>query len=81
METETVLLDIPKNVVRKLERLPAERRVSMSQLVAEALESVANNHETYEEAKRRQLAKLAQGMDLGTQGHSTIARDDLHERD
>ena len=34
----------------------------------------------YDRAKERSLALLREGMDLGTIGRVTWARDDLHER-
>jgi hypothetical protein len=88
IETQPVVLDIPKDIVRELEQIAARRQLSVSQLMTEALEVIVQHevqHEDeykarYEAAKRRQLALLDKGLDLGTGGRSPASRDELHER-
>ncbi len=43
-------------------------------------QNIDSHQEGYEETRRRSLALLNQGVDLGTQGHPTWRREDLHER-
>jgi len=77
METENITLTVPKDVIRKAELLAARCNVTLSCLVSQALEELLA-HESYEIARRRHLALLEQGFDLGTGGAATWCREDLH---
>ena len=79
METENLTLTVPKDVLRKAELLAARCNVTLSCLVSQALEELLA-HESYEIARRRHLALLEQGFDLGTGGNISVKRDELYER-
>ena len=53
---------------------------SISQLLKETLEKRLKDETNFKSAKRRQLALLKQGFDLGTKGQMTATRETLHER-
>ena len=80
METQNVTLAVPKDILRKAKLLAVRRNISLSRLLTEALEELVEGEEEYESARRRHLAILEQGLDLGTGGRATWRREDLHER-
>lgn len=80
METQNVTLAVRKDVLRKAKLLAVRRNTSLSRLLAEALEELVEREEGYESARRRHLAILERGLDLGTGGTATWRREDLHER-
>lgn len=75
-----------KNITLKLEtRLiqaakveAAKRGSSLSALVAEKLEEIASHGEQYERARKRALALMKEGWNLGWK--KPKSRDELHER-
>ena len=72
----TIRLD--RETIRKARIIAAKRSTSISGLVARQIEILAGEEEDYEHAKRRALALLDQGFDLG--GEIRATRDELHER-
>ena len=47
--------------------------------MGEAPEAIASEEDGYEQAKRRQLALMREGLDLGTYGRPVASRDELHD--
>jgi hypothetical protein len=80
VEKQNITLSLPKDVLRKAERLAAQRQTSVSGLLAHALERMVEQEDAYCRARRRHLEWLDHGADLGTGGHIATGRDDLHER-
>jgi len=80
METQNVTLSIRKEVLHKAKLIAVKRGTSLSKLMSDALEAIANEEDSYEQAKRRQLALMREGLDLGTYGRAVASRDELHER-
>lgn len=80
METQEITLSIRKEVLRKAKSVAVKRGTSLSKLVSDALEAIASEEDTYEQAKRRQLVLMRDGLDLGSYGHAVTSRDELHER-
>ena len=74
----TVRLD--EDVVRKAKILAARRGTSVSALVAAVIREEVDRDEAYEISKRRALARMHRGHDLGTGGHVNTQRADLHDR-
>jgi hypothetical protein len=62
------------------EDLAARRGTSVSQLLARMLRETVERETGYDTAKERSLARLREGVDLGTRGRTVWSRDDLHER-
>ncbi len=80
MDATTVTVSLPTDVLRDVERIAHERKVSLDTLMAETLAQLVQFETEYAAAKADHLALLAQGFDLGTNGMRLGSRDDLHER-
>ena len=73
-----ITLKLDKDLLRKVRILAAEKDTSVSALLAEQLEKTVRDREGYEAAKKRALAILKKGFDLGHK--PPASRDELHER-
>ncbi len=80
METQNVTLSIRKQVLQRAKLVAVGRGISLSRLMSDALEAIAGEADTYEQAKRRQLGLMREAPDLGTYGRPVPGRDELHER-
>lgn len=80
METQNITLAIPKKTLQKVKVIAAKRHSSVSRLVTEALEKIANEETNYAEARDRQLKMLREGINLGYGTNKLPNRDELHER-
>ena len=72
MERQNITLALPKALLKRVK--------SISQLLKETLEKRLRTETNFKSAKRRQLALLKQGFDLGTKGRMNTTRETLHER-
>lgn len=73
-----VTLRLDADLLREARILAAQEGTSVSRLLAERLEELIRRRKAYESARRRALARLREGFDLGfTRPRS---RDELHER-
>jgi hypothetical protein len=79
-KTQNITLSIPKDILRKAKILAIEKNTSLSNLLTQSLVDLVTNNEGYEQARRRNLALLQVGLNLGTQGNLTWKRAELHER-
>jgi predicted transcriptional regulator len=73
-------LNLPRDLLKRLKRLAADRDTSVSSLMAEALARLVDDHRRFSAARRRSLAAMEQAPSLGTDGRRGWSRDDLHER-
>lgn len=80
VETQNVTLSLPKAVLRKAKILAAQRQMSLSALLTEALGDLVQRDDAYQTARRLALEELKTGFCMGTDGQATWTRDDLHER-
>ncbi|MBS4060006.1 MAG: CopG family transcriptional regulator [Bacteroidetes bacterium] len=80
METQNITLSIPKSTLHKVKLVAVRRETSISKLMAEAMEKLASEDESYIQARDRQLALLEKGFDLGFGESKLPSRDELHER-
>ena len=80
MEMQNITLSVPKSTLRKIKLVAAKRETSISKLMVEAMEKLANEDESYIQARDRQLAILEKGFDLGFGDSKLPSRDELHER-
>ncbi len=80
MGTRNVTLSLPEEVLREVKILAARRHMSVSRLLTEALQEMVERETGYALAKRRGLAALDEGLDLGTGGEVRWSREELHER-
>jgi predicted transcriptional regulator len=77
---QNVTLSLPAETVRRLKVLAAERGSSISRMLTQQLEEILRRDDEYERARRRILADVARGWNLGTEGRVSWHRDELHER-
>ncbi len=80
MERQNITLALPKDMIRRVKSMAASEDKSISQLLRETLEKKIKDDSRFKAAKRRQIALLKNGFDLGTKGQITTARETLHER-
>ncbi len=80
METQNITLSIPKKTLQKIKVLAAKRNSSISRLVTDALEKLANEETNYTEARNRQIKWMREGFNLGYGETKLPGRDELHER-
>jgi predicted transcriptional regulator len=75
-----ITLSLPRELLRRVKRIAADRDTSVSSMMIEALTRLADEDRRYSAARKRALAALRSARSLGTGGHGTWARDELHER-
>jgi len=80
METQNVTFAVPKDILHELKLLATQRKMSLSRFVIGMMAEIVSSQKEYEEAKRRNLALLEKGFDLGTNGKITWTREELHAR-
>jgi hypothetical protein len=80
MANQNITLSLPEEDLREARILAARRGTSVSQLLARMLRETVERETGYDDAREHSLALLNQGIDLGTSGHVTWSRDELHER-
>lgn len=73
-----VTLKLDAEILREARVLAAEQGSSVSRLLADKLEELVRERKGYERARKRAVARLRVGMDLGWRRPSS--RDELHER-
>ena len=73
-----ITLKVDSGLLREAKILAAEDGTSISAMLAARLEQIVRERKTYERARKRALARLREGLNLGwTPANS---RDELHER-
>ena len=73
-----VTLKLDAELLKRARVLAAEQGSSISKMLAEKVEEVVREREKYDRARKRALARLRLGMDLGWT--PPASRDELHER-
>ena len=79
MKTSNVTITIDANLVREAKAFAARRGTSLDHLVVEQLEKLVRSDQAYTAAKRRALARLGCGYDLGWERPSS--RIAAHDRE
>ncbi len=80
MDRQNVTLSLPKSLLQKAKMVAASREKSLSEFLKESLEDKVREATGYKKAKGRQLKLLKAGLNLGTKGQITVAREELHAR-
>ena len=80
MEKQNVTLSMPKSLLKKAKIIAAGKEKSLSELLRESLEEKVREATGYKKARMRQLKLLNKGIALGTRGHITPKREEIHER-
>ena len=73
-----ITLKIDIDLLREAKVMAAQEDTSISALLSRQLEGLVRRRKAYEGARRRALARLKQGCDLGWT--PPRSRDELHER-
>jgi hypothetical protein len=73
-----ITLRVDADLLREAKILAAEDGTSISAMLSNRLEQIVRERRTYERARKRALARLHQGMNLGWTPPGS--RDELHER-
>jgi len=73
-----VTLKLERDLLRKVRVLAAQRDTSMNALMVEQLEKAVREHDDYEEAKRRALARMKRASHLGYT--PPASREEFYER-
>jgi predicted transcriptional regulator len=79
-EIQNVTLSLPRDLLRRIKRVAADRDTSVSALMTAALARVADEDRRYAASRRSALAAMQSAPALGTEGRRTWTRDELHER-
>jgi predicted transcriptional regulator len=78
MQSKTnITLKIDRELLREIKILAAREGTSISALMTELLAKRVKRDLHYEQAKRRALARLREGLDLGGR---PLSRDEIYER-
>lgn len=77
-QKQNVTISLSRQVLKKARVLAARRETSISGLLAQQIESLVEQEETYERAERQAVALLDKGFHLG--GVVLAKREELHER-
>ena len=75
---QNVTISLDQQTLRKAKILAAKHGTSISGLLADQVEILVGEEESYERAERQALALLDQGFHMG--GMIRASRDELHER-
>jgi len=73
-----ITLKVDADLLRDARVIAAEEGRSVSALVADRLEALVRERKAFDRARRRALARLRGGLDLGWT--PPLSRDELHER-
>jgi predicted transcriptional regulator len=79
-ENQNITLSVPRELLKRVKRVAADRDTSVSALMTEALGRVVDEDRRYSAARKRALAALRSRRSLGTGGRRTWSREDLHDR-
>lgn len=79
MHGTNITIKVDADLARDAKVFAARRGTSLSRLVAEQLETLVRSDQTYAEARRRALARLRNGYDMG--GERPLGRDEVHDRE
>ena len=79
-DTQNVTLSLPRQLLKRVRRLAADRETSISALLTEALADLADRDRRYAAARKQALAAMKGARSLGTGGRRSWTRDELHDR-
>ena len=80
METQNVPLSVPKQTLYKTKGVAHRRKVSLSGLLSETLETIVAQDDAYERAKEDIFEMMDRGLLQGATANMNWTRDELHDR-
>lgn len=78
--TQNVTLSLSKEVLHKAKGVAHRRKVSLSRLLSETLETIVAQDDAYERAKEDIFAMMDRGLLQGATANMNWTRDELHDR-
>lgn len=79
-DNQNITLSLPRALLKRVKRVAADRDTSVSALMTEALDRLADQDRRYSAARKQAVAAMRTARSLGTKGRRTWSRDQLHER-
>ena len=79
MNSTNITIKVDAGLARDAKVFAARRGISLSRLVAQHLERLVRGDQVYAASRRRALARLRQGYDMG--GDGPLSRDEAHDRE
>jgi len=79
MNSTNITIKIDASLARDAKVFAARHGISLSRLVARHLEALVRGDQVYAASRRRALARLRQGYDMG--GDGPLGRDEVHDRE
>ncbi|MBZ0271749.1 type II toxin-antitoxin system CcdA family antitoxin [bacterium] len=79
-DRKKVTVSMPKDLLDQARRMPAEKGMSVSAMLADYLKTMVRDDHEYRRAAARIRKRLERGFDLGTGDRVTWTRDELHRR-
>lgn len=80
MVNKKITVSLPEKDLREVRAVAARRGISVSKLLAGMLRELVERETGYAAAMERSIARMQKGLNLGTGGHISRSRDDVHER-
>ena len=81
MSTQNVTIKLDKKLLEEVRMLAAFRSVSLSEFFADFSRTALAADPAFRKRRKRFLARLEKGLDLGSRGRLRDQRGDLHARD
>ena len=79
-ERRNITLSMPVHMLRRARKVAAEKGLSLSGLMLQALQEMISRKHGYEEALCQETAIMKKGLPMNTMGKKIWTRDELHER-
>ena len=79
MSSTNITIKVDADLARDAKVFAARHGTSLSRLVARQLERLVREDQVYAASKRRALARLRRGYDMG--GKGPLSREEVHDRE
>ena len=79
MNSTNITIKVDSDLARDAKVFAARHGTSLSRLVAQQLERLVRGDQVYSAARRRALARLRQGYDMG--GEGPLSREEVNDRE
>jgi hypothetical protein len=80
MASANVTVSLPSELIKEARHIAVERGLSLSALVADIIRNLVTTEDEHEASMKRLMKILDKGFHLGTNGHISWTREELHER-
>ena len=80
MQKQNITLSLPKELLNKIKHIAIDRNSSVSSLLANTLQEIVDQEDSYNKSMKLHIEMLQSGRDLSTSGKIQWKREQLHER-